>query len=237
MQNPTRSNDYHRPTSRRTRSLDPRSQLQPLQTAQRSGHDRPADRLGNGFDERPPVGGHDDRRRKLRRRFVLFPLRDHRTHWHALPAAHASGPRGERLLGAAQSGRHRAGQLHFDTTKGHRVPARHAVDCTIDEAADTRRNCRSREKWTSPSSKAPARKPAREGSVRGADHHQQHSGRTARVDAQYPRDGRSMPPLQSALLLDWPASPKRPLSKPAKPVTPTRRSKEIVREIYTTPTS
>lgn len=47
------------------------------------------------------------------------------------------------------------GNSHFDTTKGHIEFRRcHAVDCTIDDAADTQRSCRSKAKWTSPSSKS-----------------------------------------------------------------------------------
>ena len=113
--------------ARRTRDMDPRSQLQPLQTAQRSGHDRPADRFGNGFDERPPVGGHDDRRRKLCRGLVLFPAQgDDRKHLRdALFPAHAPGACcGERdLFGTAQGGRHRPGQLPFrHHQRAHRIP-------------------------------------------------------------------------------------------------------------------
>ena len=92
------------------------------------------------------------------------------------------------------------GNSHFDTTEGtHRVPPlprrglHHRRGGRHPEGAAVQRRNGHRQ-----ARKAPAREPARESSVRGADHHQQHGGRTARVDAQHPRDGRSMPPLRSA---------------------------------------
>ena len=184
--------------------MDSRSPLQPFQTALGPGDDRPADRFGHGVDVRPPVGGDDDRRRKLRRGLVLFPAQNdgRGAVRHAVVPAHAPGARrGERdLLGAAQGGRHRAGQLALRHHEGaHRIPplprrglhdrrrGRHAARTAVqrrDGPCETR--------------KGPRRKPARKDSVRGAHRHQQHGRRPTRVDAQHPRNGRTVPPLRRA---------------------------------------
>ena len=92
------------------------------------------------------------------------------------------------------------GNSHFDTTEGtHRIPplprrglhhrrrGRHPEGAAV-QGRNGHRQAR----------KAPAREPARESPVRRADHHQQHGRRPARVDAQHPRDGRSLPPLRRA---------------------------------------
>lgn len=179
--------------ARRARSVDSRSPLQPFQTALGPGDDRPADRFGHGVDVRPPVGGDDDRRRKLRRGLVLFPAQNdgRGAVRHAVVPAHAPGARrGERdLLGAAQGGRHRAGQLALRHHEGaHRIPplprrglhdrrrGRHAARTAVQ-----------RRDGPCETQKGPRRKPARKDSVRGAHRHQQHGRRPTRVDAQHPR--------------------------------------------------
>lgn len=73
------------------------------------------------------------------------------------------------------------GNSHFDTTKGHIEFRRcHAVDCTIDDAADTQKELPFKgEMDIAKLEKLLAREPARESPVRRADHHQQHGRRPA----------------------------------------------------------
>ena len=184
--------------------MDPRSTLQPFQAAQRPGHDRPADRLGHRLDERPPVGGHDDRRRKLCRCIVLLPPQGdgRQALRHALLPAHAPRPRRREraLLGDPQGGRHRPGQLPLRHHEGpHRVPplprrrlhdrrrGRHAARNPLQGRDGPRQT-----------GEDPQGEPQGEDPVRGADHHQQHGRRPARFDAQHPRDVGTLPPLRRA---------------------------------------
>ena len=132
------------------------------------------------------------------------------------------------------------GNSHFDTTKGaHRIPppprrglhdrrrGRHAARTAVqrrDGPCETR--------------KGPRRKPARKDSVRGAHRHQQHGRRPTRVDAQHPRNGRTVPPLRRAPADGLRrASPRTPTSsKPARRATPRRRSRRSSAKCTTGPT-
>ena len=209
------------------------------------GGDRPADRLGNGFDVRPPVGGDDDRRRELRGRLVLLPPQGDRRAAlrHALLPAHAPGPcrRERHLLGPAPRGGYRPGQLPLRHHEGtHRVPplprrglhdrrrGRHAARHSV-QGRDGSREAR----------EGAARESPREGAVRRADHHEQHGRRTARIDAQHPPDGRGVPPLRRAPCSSTrPALPKTPTSsRRARRAMPTVRSRRSSARSTSMPTS